>query len=277
MKTVTKEILKKIYKTRHPWSHKGNFGKVLVVGGSKKYTGAPTLVGLAALKAGADLVTVVAPERAANVAANFPDLVSYPIKGEMFNKWHVAQILELAKEADSLIIGNGLGKNNATVDFVLSLLNKVELPCIIDADAIHAFKNKIMSLKPNHVLTPHSFEFFTLTGLMPGNKIEHRIKFVRQITNNTKTTILLKGSIDVISNGRQLLLNKTGNPYMSVGGTGDSLVGICGALLARGVDTLDAASAAAYINGAAGDFAYREKGVSLCSTDVINNIYKVLK
>jgi len=273
---VTKTDVRKVYPKRDPWSHKGDFGKVLVIGGSKKYTGAPGLAALTALKAGADLVTVAAPQRAAGIIATFsPDLITYPLSGSYITKIHLKEILGLADDADSIVIGSGIGRNKQTLDLILQLLDDTDLPCVIDADALHAFTKNLELFKENYILTPHSREFQNLFGGKI-DSVEERIKFVKYVANKYKPTIILKGHVDVISNGASTKINETGNPHMTVGGTGDVLAGICGALLSTGNDAFSAACAAAYISGAAGDKADKTFGISLTALDVINNIYKVI-
>src|SRR3989344_7554557 len=129
---ITKSILKQI-PSRKKWSRKGDFGKLLVIGGSKLYTGAPTLVAKAALNSGCDLVTLVCPERAANVAARNPNLITYPLKGDYITKRHFNEIKKLEQGKDAVVIGNGLGGNKETMNFVKEYIKKTKLPLVIDA------------------------------------------------------------------------------------------------------------------------------------------------
>jgi len=278
MKVLSKNILKNLYPKKDPWSYKGTFGKVLVIGGNNKFTGAPALAAMAALRVGADLVTVAAPRRAADIIASFsPNMITLPLNGVCITKFNLKKILEEAKNADSVIIGPGLGRNKQTLDFVLSFLEKVDIPCVIDADALHAFRKNIDLLKERYVLTPHANEFQMLFGKTPDNSVIKRATLTRIFAKKYKPTILLKGHVDVVSNGNDNAVNKTGNPYMTIGGTGDVLAGICGGLLAIGIKPFKAASAAAYISGAAGNKAAKKVGIGLTAVDIINNIYKVLK
>lgn len=277
MKTVSKTPIKKLYIKRPKWCHKGNYGKLLIIGGSKKYSGSPALASLAAIKSGVDLVTTVCPKRAADIVAGFsPDLIAHPLKGDYINPSHLREVLDLAKNQDAVVIGGGLERNIHTLDFVLKFLEKITIPCVIDADAIHAFRNNLGLLKSNFVLTPHSYEFSILSNTMPKNVIKKRAALVKKLASKTGATILLKGCIDVISDGKKTVLNKTGCPEMTKGGTGDTLAGICGALLARGATPLEAACGAAYINGKAGELAAKEFGESMLAMDIVNNIYKIL-
>lgn len=277
MEIVKQGILKQVYKPRPDWSHKGNFGHLLVIGGSRKYSGSPAFNALAAYRSGVDLVTVAAPRRAADIVASFsPDLITYPLDGDYFDESHLKEVLELAKTANAVAIGGGLERCKGTMIAVRKFLKRIELPCVIDADAIHTIKKK-STIKRNFVLTPHSNEFFVLTGLQPEVDVERRVSLVKNVATQLGCIILLKGHFDVVSDGIRTAVNKTGNPYMTVGGTGDTLTGICGALLARGVDPFDAACAACFINGMAGDLAARKYGEGLMASDLINEIPIVLK
>lgn len=279
MRYVTKKILKKIYKKRDPWSHKGQFGKLLVIAGSKRHTGSPCFVGLSAYRSGCDLVYIAAPERPANIAANFsPNLITEPLKGDKLLKRHVEKIISLAREvrATAIAIGPGLWRDKETFDSINELIEKIDLPMVIDADAIRAVSKRKEILKNKKcVLTPHADEFRELTGLEVKG-FDMRIKAVKEEAKKLGIVIVLKGHIDVISDGKRLVLNRTGDPRMTVGGMGDSLTGICGALLARGIDTFTSACAAAYINGKAGELAAKKYGESSVATDLIENIYKIM-
>jgi len=149
---------------------------------------------------------------------------------------------------------------------------------VIDADAIHVIVEKpgIVAGKP-FVITPHSYEFMELTGKeireLPQ---EEKIKLVQEEAARLQTTILFKANIDIISDGKEVILNRTGTPYMTIGGTGDSLAGIVGALLARGISPLEAAAAGAYINGKAGELASKKFKDSLIATDLLDEIPHVI-
>jgi NAD(P)H-hydrate epimerase len=278
MITVDDSILKEVYKERPQWSHKGDFGKLLVIGGSKIYTGSPALVAygaMAALRAGVDLVMVAAPERPADIVAKFsPNLITTPFEGDFFAVKHLKKVLELTKNYDAIAIGPGLGIEKETQKVVVKFVEAVKKPCVVDADAIKALEKK--KLWDNFLLTPHAYEFYYLTGEKPKYDIVGRAELVKKQAKKIGATILLKGAIDIISDGKQTAMNRTGNSYMTVGGTGDVLTGICGALLAQGVPQFKAACAAAYLNGAAGGLAAKEKR-PLVATDLIDKMPEVLK
>lgn len=276
---VNKNILKKIYRKREAWCHKYDFGSLLVVGGSKHYSGSPAFNALAALRAGVDLVTVAAPERAANIVASFsPDLIAYPLSGNYLNKKHLKELLDLTEGKTALVIGGGLTRRKEVIEAVLKYLEKIEIPAVIDADAIHAVAKRKEILKDKKfVLTPHAFEFKVLSGIEVSNNLNERIKAVRKVAQDLKATILLKGHIDVISDGEKIGLNKSGCPAMTKGGMGDTLAGILGAYLARKVDIFTSACAAAYINGKCGELAAKKYSEGILASDLINEIPNVIK
>lgn len=278
-KKVKKEILKKVYQKRPKGAHKGDYGYVLIVGGDKYYSGAPTFAGLAALKAGCDLVTICAPQRAADICATFsPSLITCPLEGENLAPKHSDIILETAQKFDVLLIGCGVGDSNETQQLIKTLIKKSELPLVLDAQAIKPAKNLKKDLKSKDLLlTPHIKEFEALTGNnISKQNLKEKSEAVKKAASKFDATILLKGPIDIISEGKEVLHNGTGTPYMTVGGTGDVLAGICAGIKAQGVDILTSAKAGAYISGKAGKRAARKKGPALMADDVIRYIASVV-
>lgn len=272
---ISETILKKVYKPRKDWSRKYDFGSLLIIGGSKLYHGSPVLAALAALRTGVDLVTVAAPERAANlIAAVSPDLITYPLRGDRITNLHLRILLQLAEKKTAVVIGGGMGREHDTLHAILDFLRVNKLPAVIDADAIHAVAKNKSAIKNNCILTPHFGEFYVLTGIKAAEDLKSVVQLEAKKIN---ATILLKGHIDTISNGAKTEENKTGNVFMTKGGTGDTLAGICGSLLAQGIEPFDAACAAAYINGKAGDLAAREKKQSLLATDLIAKLPEALE
>ena len=287
MTTVTKSILKDIYKKRPADSKKYDYGLLLVIGGSEFYSGSPALAALAAFRAGVDMVRIIAPKRAADIIASFtPNLAAYPLTGTHLIKEHLSILVSMTESAKvvsqgktAVVIGGGAGRTEETQNAILEYLSQVSVPAVIDADAIHALaKNpKIISGKP-FLITPHTYEFFILTGkevykLQDGEKI----KVVQEEAKRLNTTILLKGKIDIISNGKEVALVKAGSPYMTKGGMGDTAAGICGALLARGIAPFEAAKAGILINDLAGEIACKKLKESVMATDLIEAIPQVIK
>jgi NAD(P)H-hydrate epimerase len=286
MRTTTINDVKKIYTSRPADARKYDFGLMLVIGGSEFYTGAPALAALAGFRAGLDMVRIIAPKRAADIIASFsPVLASYGLPGDHVEKEHVALLVtrtiaakEVARGNASVVIGSGLGRDEQTQEAIKEYLSAIDTPTVIDADAIYAIAEQpdVIAGKP-FVVTPHSYEFLQLTGKEIRELPQaERIELVRQEAARLQTTILFKANIDIISDGKEVILNKTGTPYMTIGGTGDSLAGIVGALLARGIPPLEAAAAGAYINGKAGEFASKKFKDSLIATDLIDEISRVI-
>jgi len=270
--------LKHIYKKRSNWSHKGDFGKVLIIAGSGQYSGSPIFNAVATLKSGADLVMVAGHKRAMGVAANYlPDIITHSLEDEL-NSNHAAEILALSKKFDSLVIGCGLDRSAETYQAIGEIIRGVELPIVIDAEAIRAVaENREILKNKKAVLTPHSEEFGVLTGEEVKPEINDRKKKVKKWARELGAVILLKGYVDVISDGGKIALNKTGSPFMTKGGFGDTLSGICGALLARGVKPFEAAQAAAYINGKAGELATKKYGESVLASDIFEFLPEAIK
>lgn len=235
------------------------------------------MVGLAALKGGVDWVDILAPQRAADISATFsPDLITKPQRGDVLNSWHLKAALELAKRATAVTIGNGITRRKETATFTTEFLKKSTLPVVVDADALHILADDLRLARKNMILTPHAHEFFVLTGKQPTTNLSERQGLVQRFAKKIGCTILLKGHIDIISNGTKTITNKTGHPLMTAAGTGDCLVGIAGALLARGAAPFLAAATAAWINGTAGEHAARLYGESFTTEALLENIHKAI-
>ena len=281
--------LKERLKKRLKLSHKGQNGRVLVIGGSEEYVGSPILAGLAALvslRSGADLVTIAAPEKVAWVANTIsPDIMTKKLKGEFLQKSHVRELLKFSENFDSIIIGIGLGTRKETSDFVNGFVRNKKKDMIIDADAIKLLKRGTIDNMENCIITPHhrELEYFLINYLrlkkiaIPENQSE-KIKFIKEKCRGflKENAILLKGPVDIIFFKDAVILNKTGNSLMTVGGTGDVLSGIAGAFLAQKNDIRTSAYYACYINGKAGDNLKKIKG-SIVATDLLKEIPFVLK
>jgi NAD(P)H-hydrate epimerase len=286
MTEVNKNILKDIYRKRPENAKKYDYGLLLVIGGSEFYSGAPALSALAAFRAGVDMVRIIAPKRAADIIASFgPDMAAYPLEGIRLANEHLPILISMTESAKAsahgktaVVIGGGIGRSEETQNTILEYLSQTVVPTVIDADGIYALgKNpKVISIKPS-LITPHGYEFFILTGREVANlPNEERIKIVQEEAARLKTTILLKGETDIISNGGNTALVKAGSPLMTVGGTGDTLAGIAGALMARGISPFESGQAAALINGLAGAKAGEELGESMMATDLIEAIPEIL-
>ncbi|MFA6048555.1 MAG: NAD(P)H-hydrate dehydratase [Candidatus Micrarchaeia archaeon] len=279
--SVSKGVLKKVFPKRKDWARKGGFGRLLVVGGSKRFHGSPVFNSLSAYRAGCDLVFLAAPRRAADLAATFsPSIITYPLEGDYFSPAHVEQVLQLSRDysATAMVVGGGMWRELETFVAIRELIRKTNLPTVVDADAIRAVAQTPEVLRGKKcILTPHSEEFRVLSGITVSSDVAQRAIAAQKVAQKLGATILLKGHVDVISDGKQTALNKTGTPFMTKGGFGDCLAGICGSFLARGVAPFDAACAAAFLNGKAGELAAKEKGEGLMPMDAVEKVHTVLK
>jgi len=269
-----------VVKSRPPEAHKGDFGRLLIVGGSEVFSGAPALVALSALRAGVDLTYIAAPERTAYAISSIAsDLITVKLEGSHLNPRNTAVIKRYLETSTAVVIGPGLGLHKETKDAVVGLVEMIEkekIPLLLDADGLKAFAESKLRIRSPLVLTPHAGEYRLLTNKKLPMDFETRVEDVRKTARKLKAVILLKGHVDVISDGERVKLNFAGNPGMTVGGTGDVLSGVVGAFLAQGADPFEAAVAGAFINGAAGDFVQGEKGYHMVPTDLIEWIPRVM-
>ncbi len=252
--------------------HKGDFGRVLVVGGSRQFIGTPFLVARSALRAGCDLSIIACPSHVADRIPFDANLIINPLNSEShLKKSDVDSILEV--DFDSLVVGNGLGTADETKYALKKLLRRVDKPVILDADALKIIGEA--QLGDNMIITPHATEFRILFGEC-GDGLDQRREIVEEKARKTKATIVLKGPTDIISCGDKTRLNRTGNPAMTVGGTGDVLAGVVGTLAVKSGNFL-AACAGSFLTGLAGDKAFEDLAYSLTATDVIEKIPDAIK
>jgi len=293
MEYVTKKEIK--LPQRNPYSHKGDNGAVLVVGGSQDYVGAVALAGLAALRSGCDLVKIVAPEKAAwAINAYSPDLITTKLPSEIFLPEHFNVIKKEMNKFDVLLIGNGIGLNYETKKFCKKTIKRIKKLKVIDADALKAIS---MDDAENSIITPHSkeLEHFLINSKIGEsiineinkvineiNKEENIIKKSKLIKNtvqkflNKNNIILLKGKVDIIISKDKIFYNKTGNAGMTKGGTGDVLAGLCAGFLAQSKDLLQSAVNAAYFNGIIGDILLKKKrGFTYLASDMAEEIKRI--
>ena len=285
---VNEEILKELFKERKEGQYfrKYDFGLVLVIGGGEFYSGSPALSAMAAMRTGCDMVRVVSPKRAADIIASFsPNLAAYPLEGKWLEEKHLSTLVSMTESAKTVsrgnmavVIGGGAGRSEETKKTIVDYLSHIDVPAVLDASAIYAAGDnpEIIKGKP-FLMTPHTFEFFVMTK-REIYKLSHEEKqvAVKEEAERMETTILLKEKPDIISNGKEIALNRMGTPYMSVGGTGDVLAGVCGALMSRQIDPFIAAQAAVYITCKAGEKAAKKLKESLLPTDIIDVIPEIL-
>lgn len=269
-----------VKKPRVASAHKGDFGRLLVIGGSEVFSGAPALVSLAALRTGVDIVYLAAPAKTAYALSSVsPNLITLKLKGDHLGTGNMKALQPYLETFDAVVMGPGLGMHAETREFVNACIAAVEgagKPMLLDADGLKTFAEFKRQLKVPLVLTPHTGEYAILTGRKLPENLKERTAEVQETAKELKAVVLLKGQVDVVCDAKRLKLNFTGNPGMTVGGTGDVLSGIVGALLAQKVDPFEAAVAGAFVNGVAGDFVAGEKGFHLVATDLLEWIPRVL-
>ena len=265
--------------SRDSSTHKGNNGKILIIGGNKDYSGAPILSALSAFSTGVDLVYILAPDVAATaIKSNSPDSIVHSLKGDYLNLNHLEDILNYSSKVDAVLIGPGAGLNEETGKLFNILVSKIKKPIVLDADALKLVNLSLVANNENIVLTPHLSEFKEFFSISKDLKfsidsydfvdVNENISQFQKIIKKIKGTVLLKGQYDLILRGNNFKINKTGNPGMTVGGTGDVLAGLTVSLLSKNLDSFDSAVIASYLNGKAGDLAYADKGYGFKASDI---------
>jgi len=253
-------------------SHKGDNGKVLVIGGSKEYHGAPIYASLAASYL-SDFVYVASPKKCSKVIKSYsPDMIVFPTEKNHFIPEDIELLKTLSEKVDSILIGVGIGRGPETVETVLEFLKSVSCKkIIIDADGLFAIKGNLDILKKNDVcITPHHSEYKMV--------FDEPLTYDNILTNSEKfqITIVSKGEVDLISDGKKVIKNFTGNSGMTTGGTGDILSGLITAFAAKGT-IVEASCAGTFLNGIAGDITAEEMGMNFRSSDMLKRIPKALK
>ncbi len=271
---------------RDPQAHKGDFGRVLVVGGGP-YTGAPALSAQAALRAGADLAYLAVPDSIADTVKGYSEnLIVDSYVGTRLLPEHVDEILDRAADVDVVVLGPGLGDASDTLAAVRAFLASYDGRAVVDADALQVVPD--VETNADLVCTPHQGELRKMGGPGAADQGEaaesasgdagaasseddwrERADAVEAFAADLGQTVLVKGAYDVISDGETTRVNRTGNPGMTVGGTGDVLAGVTAAMFST-LDARPAASVGAYANGAAGDYAVDDHGYGLLATDLVD-------
>ena len=271
-KTITSSMVRKYIRPRKSNSRKGDNGKVLVVGGSYMYHGAPILSSLAALRTGCDLVYTAIPKvNAQATRAASADLIVIPLADSKLTRGSVNKLLgQIPAGIDSATIGMGLAVQDieALKLLVKSLIER-DVRLSLDASALRKEILPIIKAK-NVLVTPHASEFERLFGeKIPDNK-KTRISIVEKHAKKNSITILLKGMDDIITDGTKTLINSKKTPAMTVGGTGDVLSGIAASMLSQNRDVIEAAASAAFVNGQAGKTVQKNLGMHMVATDLID-------
>ncbi|MCL2173052.1 MAG: NAD(P)H-hydrate dehydratase [Candidatus Bathyarchaeota archaeon] len=257
--------------------HKGDFGRLLVIGGSNVFSGAPALASIAALRSGIDVVYTASVEKTANaISMMSPDLISVKLQGDNLNRDNVVELEPYLALVDAVVLGPGIGLADETCKFVELFVDKVEKagkPLLLDADGLKAFAKFKRPLKSPLVLTPHIGEYAVLTGQrLPEDDFEGKVSLIQKTAKALNAVLLVKGKVDIICSPSRVKLNFTGNLGMTVGGTGDVLAGIVGGLLAQKTDVFKAAVAGAFVNGACGDIVASRIGFHMLASDLLDVI-----
>lgn len=264
---------------RPPDTHKRDAGVVVVIGGSRLMTGAVSLMGEAAYRAGAGLVSMAVPEGILPVVQTaLRETTFIPLRatGAGTVAGPVDRLDEVVRSADAVAIGPGMTTNEETGAFIRSFVRACPVPIVVDADGLNAFAGRTSELadrRADAILTPHAGEFARLAGITAADVGADRVGHARKLASEVQATVLLKGSRTVIASpDGKIRINPTGGPHLATGGTGDVLTGMIAGLVARGLAPLDAATAAAYLHGVAGAIAGRDKGEGAMAGDVLSHV-----
>ncbi|SFR09982.1 NAD(P)H-hydrate dehydratase [Desulfoscipio geothermicus] len=283
---ITDRLVRDWWPRRRGGAHKGNFGRVLVIAGSRGMSGAAVLAAQAAARSGAGLVTLGVPAGIHDIAeAKLTEVMTFPLPENergTFSCSALDEIQKRARSSDILVLGPGLGANNDTAALVKELLLKINTPCVLDADGLNVMvgKTELFKLvKAPLVLTPHPGEMSRLTGNNTRQIQDARLETAAGKAADWQCILVLKGAGTVVAGpDGTLFINGTGNPGMASGGTGDVLAGLIGGLIAQGMTPLHAAAAGAYLHGLAGDAAATERGMAgLLASDLLEQLPDVLK
>lgn len=261
-------------------AHKGKFGKILLLCGSRGYTGAAALSAMGALRSGAGLVFLGVPERIYEIeAVKLTEAIVFPLpdKGGKLSSRAIPEIMERLPKMDAVLIGPGLGQSDGTLAVTQIVLKTAQCPVVLDADGINvmsAHKDILRGRTAPTILTPHDGEFARLGGVITDDRTES----ARTLAGDLGCIVLLKGHETVITDGQTVYVNHTGNPGMAVGGSGDVLSGIIVSLLGQGIEPLTAAACSAWLHGAAGDLCADKLGqYGMLPSDMVDALPRLLK
>lgn len=280
IRRLNHETVLSLLPDRNPWGHKGDFGKLLLLCGSRGYTGAAFFAAMGALRAGAGLVFLGVPESIYGIEAvklNEPVIFPLPDAGGRLSADAVPEILSRLPRMDAVLVGPGIGQSEGTLAVVRAVLEKAECPVVVDADGINvlrAHRDLLRGRKLPTILTPHDGEFARLGGVIG----EDRMAAAAALAEDLGCIVLLKGHETCITDGVNGYINSTGNPGMAVGGSGDVLAGVITALLGAGLPPLEAAACGAWLHGAAGDRCASELGqYGMLPTDMLSALPRLMK
>lgn len=274
------EDVLKLLPDRAPQSHKGDYGKILLLCGSRGYTGAAALAAMGALRAGAGLVYLGVPDSIYAIEAvklTEPVVFSLPDENGMLSVKAVEEIRKRFTSLDAVLIGPGLGQSKGTLAVVKAVLQEYNGPVVVDADGLNvlaAHKYILRGRNAPTILTPHLGEFQRLGGSPDIDRLNAAVSLAKQL----RAIVLLKGHETVITDGEFCYINQTGNPGMAVGGSGDVLAGMIVSLLGQGLQPMEAAACAAWLHGAAGDICADQTGqYGMLPSDMLEVLPRLMK
>jgi len=247
---VDENIVKNLLKVRDNEAYKGDFGQVLVIAGSRGYSGAAFLAAQAAVRSGAGLVTLCTPKE-------LQDIMSIKLTEAMTITYEdTDKINNIVAKSDVIAIGPGMGNSRLTYNILSETILKSDCPLVIDADGLNVLQGNldILQCKNNKIiLTPHYGEMARLTGLSIEEIKEDKVKIAKDFARSNEVILLLKGYRTIVTDGDDVFINTTGNSAMASGGMGDTLTGVIASFIAQGYEPLEATYLAAYIHGYCGD------------------------
>lgn len=277
---LNREAVLSLLPDRDPWGHKGSFGKILLLCGSRGFTGAAYLAAMGALRCGAGLVFLGVPESIYAIEAvklNEPVVFPLPEEDGKLSALAIPEILNRLPQMDAVLVGCGLGQSAGTLEVVRTILDKAECPVILDADGINVLaghKDILRGRRFPTILTPHDGEFLRFGGILGDDRMASAARFAA----DWNCIVLLKGHRTCITDGRTGYRNVTGNPGMAVGGSGDVLAGVIVSLVGQGIAPLEAAACGAWLHGAAGDVCAGELGqYGMLPSDMLQVLPRLLK
>lgn len=278
--TLDRERALALLPERDPDGHKGDFGKILLLCGSRGFTGAAYFAAMGALRTGAGLVYLGVPESIYAIEAvklNEPVIFPLPEENGMLSSEAIPEILGRLPQMDAVVIGCGLGKSPGTLAVLVTVLQNAQCPVVVDADGINllsAHKDILRGRSAPTILTPHAGEFARFWAEPGADRMASAAECARELG----IVCLLKGHETVITDGKTACRNQTGNPGMAVGGSGDVLAGMIGALLGQGLAPVEAAACGAFFHGSAGDECARYLGqYGMLPTDLLEALPRLLK
>lgn len=278
---ISKEI-KALMPKRKSESHKGDYGRIAVLGGSSGMAGSVYMASLAAMRTGAGMTFILAPKsisKILQIKANEQIIKEIACQNFYYSPEIVKQILDNIDGKDALIIGPGMGKGENLNDLISEIITSTDIDIIIDADGLNAISKdlSILKSKNNIILTPHMGEFSRLTGIEIDKIKADEENIARKFAKDNDVILVLKSNQTIVTDGENFYKNEIGNPGMATAGVGDVLTGVIASFMKR-LDPFEAAKLGVYIHSLAGDIASQKLGEdSLMATDIIDSLPDAIK